>query len=158
MIPPLDTSVGVLPLAGPLSPASFPSHLVSLPCFCTSINADQTTWHGVAVTLWPLFPIFLSVPGLVVIEGVPKYIKYVPLLCMFGLSSELVVCVGCYLCVLCLSRDFVRYGRVAMKLMYGNVLGSRTTTSAPVIRLLQHMSAKQGAAMDAPGSVKKIPV
>jgi hypothetical protein len=45
-----------------------------------------------------------------------------------------------------------------MKLMYGNVLGSRTTTSAPVIRLLQHMSAKQGAAMDAPGSVKKIPV
>lgn len=48
------------------------------------------------------------------------------------------------------------YIRVAMKIMYGNTVGSHATTSSLIVRLLHHMSAKQGVAMNSPSSVKKI--
>ena len=51
-----------------------------------------------------------------------------------------------------------KYIQVAMKLMYGNLIGSHATQSKVIVKLLQHMSAKQGKAMDQPSSVKKIPV
>jgi hypothetical protein len=45
-----------------------------------------------------------------------------------------------------------------MKIMYGNTVGSHATTSSLIVRLLHHMSAKQGVAMNSPSSVKKIQV
>ncbi len=87
---------------------------------------------------------------------------------------DLLAAAPCVLAALCLARVCVLQARpcicahrlrsvcivraVAMKLMYGNLVGSLTTQSGLVIRLLHHMSAKQGVAMDSPASAKKIAV
>jgi hypothetical protein len=49
------------------------------------------------------------------------------------------------------------YIKVAMKLMYSSV-GKHAVQTGAVVRLLQHMSAKQGVVMDNPQSAKQIPV
>jgi len=57
---------------------------------------------------------------------------------------------------LTLIEHIPKYIKVAMKLMYGS-FASHATQSFLIIRLLHHMSAKQGKAMDDPRSKKKIP-
>ena len=59
---------------------------------------------------------------------------------------------------LTLIEHMPKYIQIAMRLMYGNMIGSRATQSGIVVKLLQHMSAQQGKTMDSPASTKKIQV